>query len=109
MAVEHKETDIVIAAVFVGGVNKARDVAEPGDVGPQFGPCGGRIFGQPVPGEVELVGAVDQLDGAIDMRIDVVVDKNPDRRGAQEGLVVPFGLAPGVAFGFENPVLLQTA
>ena len=58
-------------------------------------------------GEVELVGAVDQFDGAVDMRLQVMLDGDRETAAAEEfGIVGAVGLLLGLA-AFEQLVLLE--
>ena len=68
------------------------------------------VLRQPAFGEVELVRAVDQLDCAFDVRLDVMLDADANIATPEEiGVVGTAGSGFVPLSGFKQPVLLQSA
>ena len=82
------EPAIAVVAVTVAHAQDAGLQAEIQQLGGQRGARHGRVFRQALFGVVELVGAVDQLDRAVEMRREVVLNADADVAAAQEGSVV---------------------
>ncbi len=82
------EADIAVLAVAVGHLHQAALVAEIADLLQRRGTRRRRVLRQALLGEVQLVGAVDQLHHPVEVAFQVVLDGDADVAAAQEADVV---------------------
>ena len=83
-AMLHEEADEAVVAIFVAHPDQSGLHEEIAEMLPQ---CRARLFDvfrQSRLDEVELVGPVDQLDGTVDMGLDIMLDFDGDAAAAQE-------------------------